>query len=83
MHNKEEITKRVINVFANSFNMDESKVKISDTKKDIELWDSIGHLHLIMNIELEFEIRLSVDEINGINSVENCIKIINKSLDGN
>ena len=73
-----EIEKRVIKTIATSFNIDQSKVKLSDTKKDIESWDSIGHLHLIMNLEAEFEIGLTVDEITRINSVEDCIVIINK-----
>ncbi len=73
-----DIEKRVIKIIAISFNIDESKVKLGDTKKDIESWDSIGHLHLIMNLEAEFEIEFTVDEITQINSVEDCIVIINK-----
>lgn len=72
----EEIEKKVVNVIANSFNLDASKIKLSDTKKDIESWDSIGHLHLIMNIEAEFGIKLNTEDVVKIDSVEKCIEVV-------
>lgn len=76
----EEINKRVLEVIATSFNLDENKVKLTDTKKDIESWDSIGHLHLIMNIESEFGIKLNTGDVINIDSVEKCIQIVEKTL---
>ncbi len=72
----EEIEKKVVNVIANSFNLDASKIKLSDTKKNIESWDSIGHLHLIMNIEAEFGIKLNTEDVVKIDSVEKCIEVV-------
>ncbi len=74
----EEIKNKVFQVIATSFNLDESKIKLSDTKKDIESWDSIGHLHLIMNIESEFGIKLNTEDVIKIDSVEKCIKVVEK-----
>lgn len=39
-------------------------------KEDIASWDSINHLSLILELESEFGIKLSVDEIEGLKSVK-------------
>ena len=76
----EETKKKVLKVFAKSFDLNESEIKLSDTKKDIESWDSIGHLHLIMNIESEFKIKLNTEDVIQINSVEKCLEVVDKLL---
>lgn len=40
-------------------------------KSDIPEWDSIGHLNLILEIEDQFEVSFSKEEIESINSIEN------------
>ncbi len=76
----EEIKKKVFKVIATSFNLDENSIKLNDTKKDIESWDSIGHLHLIMNIELEFDIKLNTEDVVKIDSVEKCVEVVDELL---
>jgi len=76
----EETEKRVIKVFTTSFNVDENKIQLTDTKNDIEAWDSIGHLHLIMNLETEFNIKMDTEDVVKIDSVEKCVDIVNKLL---
>ena len=76
----EEIKNRVIKVIATSFNIDESQIKPDDTKKEIESWDSIGHLHLIMNIEAEFGIKLNTEDVVLIDSVEKCVEIVKQLM---
>jgi len=71
---------QVLNIFSNLFNLPENQIDMKFTKKDIESWDSIGHLSLIMRLEEEFQIKLTTDEIVGINDIENCIKIIDQKL---
>jgi acyl carrier protein len=75
-----EIEDRVTKTFSTIFNVDENKIKLTDTKDDIESWDSIGHLQLIMGIEAEFGIRLNTEDVIQIDSVENCVEVVNKLL---
>ena len=75
-----EIKDRVIKTFSNVFEVKESDIKTSDTKKSIDKWDSICHLHLIMNLEEEFDIRLNTEDVIKIDSVEKCINIINQLI---
>ena len=71
---------RVLNVFSKVFNLNDNQIDKSTKKEDIESWDSIGHLSLIMGLEEEFQIKLTTDEIVAINNVENCIRIIDQLL---
>lgn len=73
-----ELKDRVLKTFSSVFNTDVDKLKITDTKEDIESWDSIGHLQLIMNIESEFGIKLNIEDVVSIDSVEKCVEIVKK-----
>ena len=71
---------RVMKIFSAVFNLDKEKIKLTDTMDDIQSWDSIGQLQLIMNIEAEFGVRLNTEDVVQIDSVEKCIDIVNKLL---
>ena len=52
--------------------------------KNLELnsipeWDSIGNLSLLMNIESNFGIRFSSDELSELKSIKEILKILNKN----
>jgi len=75
-----EIKERVLKVFASVFDINKTSLKITDTKDDIETWDSIGHLQLIMTIEENFGIKLKTEEVVGMDSIEKCINIVEQRL---
>lgn len=68
-----EIKGRVIKVFSEVFNLDDKQINLSDTKDNIESWDSIGHFQLVMSLEVEFGIKLTTEDIVEIDSVEKCL----------
>jgi len=57
---------------------DDDKLVISDitTASDIDEWDSLAHLSLIVAIEAKFNIKFSMDEVVDMQNVGNIIKII-------
>ena len=71
---------RIIKTFSAVFNIAKGKIKLTDTMEDIDSWDSIGQLQLIMNIEAEFGIKLNTEDVVQIDSVEKCIDVVNKLL---
>ena len=75
-----ETKDRVIKTFSTVFNVDKGKLKLTDTMDEIESWDSIGQLQLIMHIEVEFGIKLNTEDVVQIDSVEKCIDIVNKLI---
>ena len=76
-----ETKDRVIKTFSAIFNIDKNQIKPTDTMEDIDSWDSIGQLQLIMNIEAEFGIKLNTEDVVQIDSVEKCIEIVNTLLE--
>ena len=66
----------IINVFENVF--DGAEVTAEFCKSDCAEWDSIKHLILVVEIESKFEIVLSPEEINKIDSVVSAYEIIKK-----
>lgn len=70
-----EILKEVQQVFklamGNDVNVD------IETERDMVLeWDSLNHLNLIVELENSFDLGLSMEEIEEINSVNDIIKLV-------
>ena len=57
---KERIT-RIISIV---FEINENEINENSSPENIENWDSIGHLNLIVSLEDEFEIKFTDDEIS-------------------
>lgn len=49
-----------------------------DTEKDmIQEWDSLNHLNLVVELENSFDLGLSMQEIEELNSVRGIVDLIN------
>lgn len=57
---------------------DDSEIELFDemTAEDVEDWDSLSHINLIIRIEKEFGIKFTVDEITDTENVGAFISII-------
>ena len=67
---------KLIGVIAKEFSLDEDSISAETDAEDIELWDSFGHLALIMSIEREFSARFKADEIMEITSVSRILEAL-------
>jgi acyl carrier protein len=61
---------------------DDDSITVTDTStaEDVEAWDSVLHVKLILAIEAEFGIRFSTDEINAPEDVGQLIDLIHSKL---
>ncbi len=57
---------RIIAIAADVFGISADDVELCMTPDDIEKWDSLNHLRLITAVEREFNVRLSMGQIQGI-----------------
>ena len=57
---------RLRKVAAEVFGLRAEEIELTMTPEDIEKWDSLNHLRLITAVEGEFNIRLSMSQIQGI-----------------
>lgn len=65
-------------VFMDTLEVEESQ--LADLKyQDVELWDSVGHMTLVANLEEAFDIMLETDDIIDLSSYEKGKEILSKN----
>ncbi|KKW24555.1 MAG: hypothetical protein A2898_03185 [Candidatus Kerfeldbacteria bacterium RIFCSPLOWO2_01_FULL_48_11] len=72
----EDVHKKVIGVFAKTFQIPEQKVTEDIAYNSYEKWDSLGHLELVSNLEKAFDISFSMDDVLIMGSVAKCEQIV-------
>lgn len=75
-----EIKERVQNVFRDVFEDDEIEITDATTADDIEEWDSLTHIQLIVEIEKEFGIKFTTIETIKLKNVGELIGLIEKKM---
>jgi acyl carrier protein len=77
----EEVKKKLNNVFQQVFDNDSVQISDHTTAKDIEGWDSLTHVNLIVAVEKRFKVAFSTKEIMGLRNVGDFLKLIEKKID--
>jgi acyl carrier protein len=67
-------------IIAQLMEVPEEKVTMDSIKSDFEKWDSLNQLNLVMEVEYQFNISLSIDEITEIHSIQDIVNLVNKHL---
>ncbi|MBL1276859.1 MAG: acyl carrier protein [Ectothiorhodospiraceae bacterium] len=62
---------------AEIFNIEEEDVIPALSQDTLDNWDSLNHLKLVTAVEQEFNISLTMDEIDDITNVEKLVAVIN------
>ncbi len=73
---KEEVYERLNNVFRDIFDDDSIVVKPETTSNDIEDWDSLEHINLVVAIEQEFGMKFNMNEVTSMKNVGEMVDII-------
>lgn len=60
---------KLVEIVAELFDLDAAAVHEALTPEDVELWDSMNHLRLVSAVEEEFQVKLSMQEIESIRSL--------------
>lgn len=77
---REEIFSKLNEVFQDIFDDDTITVHDQTTAADIEDWDSLEHINLIVAIEKKFGMRFSMGEVTGLKNVGEMADVIQKRL---
>ena len=67
--NKHEILNELNKTFIDVLDNKEILISENTTSDDIDDWDSLNHIHLVVAIEKKFKIRFSSSEITSWNNV--------------
>jgi acyl carrier protein len=65
-------------LMADVFDLDDLELKNETTAADIEEWDSLHHIRLIVAIERKFKIKFSNSEIENLKNVGDLVSQIDK-----
>jgi acyl carrier protein len=76
------IKSRLENVFRDLFDNPGLTLTRETTAADVEDWDSLNHVNLIVAIEKAFKIRFTTAEVSGLENVGELIDLIAKKLPG-
>lgn len=72
----QEIYERLNNVFRDVFDDESIVVKPETTANDIEDWDSLEHINLVVAVEQEFGMKFNMNEVTTMKDVGDMVKII-------
>jgi acyl carrier protein len=68
-------------IFCDVFDDDTLKIDMSTSQEEVEGWDSVAQIKLILSIEEEFGIRFQMEEASTTKNVGGFIKMIERLLD--
>lgn len=77
---REEVFKQVEEIFRAVF--DDEKLRLTDATNasDIEDWDSLAQVNLLVAIERQFGVKFSVADIGGLKNVGDMVDLTLRSL---
>ncbi len=69
---------RVVGIFRDIF--DDPSLEISDqtTAADVDEWDSLAHINLVVAMEKEFKIKFALGELQAMRNVGDMMALIEK-----
>ena len=76
----EEIEKRLTEVFRDVLDRESIVLVRETTAADIEEWDSLAHISLLVAIEKEFNISLTLTEVEQLRNVGDMFDLIQRKV---
>lgn len=73
---RSEVMEKVNEIFCNVFDDDDLIVQDETNAEDIEDWDSLEQVNLIVNMEKEFKVKFNLEEVNQLKNVGEMVDMI-------
>ena len=73
---REEVYVQLNEVFRDVFDDEEITVNDATTAEDIEDWDSLEHINLVVAVEKKFGIKFNMGEVNSMKNVGEMVTLI-------
>lgn len=73
---REYVLEKLNEIFKDVFDDDEIVVFENTTANDIEDWDSLEHINLVVAVEKYFKIKFTMGEVTGMKNVGEMVDII-------
>lgn len=79
---RDQIMEKVQRIFREVFDDDTLIIRDSTNSSDIEDWDSLEHISLVVSMEKEFDLKFDLKEVNKLANVGEMVDLIALKLDG-
>ncbi len=70
-------------IVADVLGIDKLELREDMTAHDVDGWDSLSHVRILHECELKWNLRLTLDQLSGLNTIGDLIRIIDDSLTSN
>lgn len=75
-----EILKKINEIFQEIFDNENLLIHETTTAKDVDGWDSLVHIRIIVSLEKEFHVKLTIEEMAGINNIRDMAELIQRKI---
>lgn len=80
MNNPDTILAQVVHVVADVLDLSEPDLGIETEGGDVEAWDSFGHVRIVLALEAEFGVALTMAEIEASGSIHGLVAAVESAL---
>lgn len=70
---------KIIEIFEDILDIENGKINLNSTPEDIEEWDSVATINIIVAIEEEFGIKFKLKDIQEAKSVKDFLELIEEN----
>ena len=78
---RDEIYEKITAIFREEFDDDSLVIVDKTNSSDIEDWDSLAHVDLVMAMEEEFQLKFNIKEVGKLANVGEMVDLIMRKLD--
>lgn len=78
---RDEVFEEVRKIFRDNFDDDELAVVDETNSSDIEDWDSIEHINLVIAMEKKFDLKFNIKEVGKLANVGEMVDLIVSMLE--
>jgi acyl carrier protein len=78
-----QIYARLTEIFESVFDDDSIQLTPGLTARDVDGWDSLAHIRLMLTVERAFKVKFSTSEIGKLENVGGLVAIIREKLQAN
>jgi acyl carrier protein len=75
---KDEVLERLTEVFRSMFDDPSIQLAATTTADDVDGWDSLMHINLIVAIEKEFRVKFATAEVTLLKNVGDLVELIHR-----
>ena len=80
MNDHQEIIKKLENIFRKVLNDNQINLKFDTTSNELEQWDSLNHILIVLEIEKSFLIKITAGEIAELKDVGKICQLVKEKV---